>query len=96
MSNSRPESVSHLISDVPIRIYLLWIQLKEKVLLKIIADYQTMAERAAKAERTENFSQASVLWHEARLLARSSANREWCEVRSLLCSNFLNRRTDCR
>ncbi|WP_354626849.1 ANR family transcriptional regulator [Morganella morganii] len=55
-----------------------------------------MAERAAKAERTENFSQASVLWHEARLLARSSANREWCEVRSLLCSNFLNRRTDCR
>lgn len=93
MSNSRPESVSHLISDIPIRIYLLWIQLKEKVLLKIIADYQTMAERAAKEERTENFSQASVLWHEAWLLARSSANREWCEARSLLCSNFLNRRT---
>ncbi|HHN8460751.1 TPA: ANR family transcriptional regulator [Morganella morganii] len=55
-----------------------------------------MAERAAKAERTENFSQASVLWHEAWLLARSPANREWCEVRFQLCSNFLNRRTDCR
>ncbi|MEM8167781.1 ANR family transcriptional regulator [Morganella morganii] len=64
--------------------------------LKIIADYQTIAERAARAERTENFNQASVLWHEAWLLARSPANREWCEVRSQLCSNFLNRRTDYR
>lgn len=64
--------------------------------LKIIADYQTVAERAARAERTENFNQASVLWHEAWLLARSPANREWCEVRSQLCSNFFNRRTDCR
>ncbi|HDU8656059.1 TPA: ANR family transcriptional regulator [Morganella morganii subsp. morganii] len=58
--------------------------------MKIVADYQTMAERAAKAERTENFSQASVLWHDAWLLARSPANREWCEIRSQLCSNFLN------
>lgn len=64
--------------------------------LKIIADYQTVAERAARAERTENFNQASVLWHEARLLARSPINREWCEVRFQLCSNFLNRRTDRR
>ncbi|HCR3333784.1 TPA: ANR family transcriptional regulator [Morganella morganii] len=56
--------------------------------MKIIADYQTMAERAAKAERNENYCQASVLWHEACLLATSSANREWCEIRSQLCSNF--------
>lgn len=58
--------------------------------LKIIADYQTVAERAAKAERTGNFNQASVLWHEAWLLATSSANRGWCEARSQLCSQFLN------
>ncbi|MGL4214388.1 MAG: ANR family transcriptional regulator [Morganella morganii] len=59
--------------------------------MKIIADYQTVAERAARAERTENFNQASALWREAWLLATSSANREWCEIRSQLCSNFLNR-----
>ncbi|EOZ5676960.1 ANR family transcriptional regulator [Morganella morganii] len=41
-------------------------------------------------ERTENFNQASVLWHEAWLLATSSANRRWCEARSQLCSQFLN------
>lgn len=38
-----------------------------------MTDYQTVAERAAQAERTENFNQASVLWHEAWLLATSSA-----------------------
>ncbi|MGJ7244627.1 ANR family transcriptional regulator [Morganella morganii] len=58
--------------------------------LKIITDYQTAAERAAKAERTGNFNQASVLWHEAWLLATSSANRRWCEARSQLCSQLLN------
>ncbi|MGJ7067436.1 ANR family transcriptional regulator [Morganella morganii] len=58
--------------------------------LKIITDYQTVAERAAQAERTENFNQASALWHEAWLLATSSANRRWCEARSQLCSKFLN------
>ena len=51
---------------------------KENDRLKIIADYQTMAERAAKAERHENYCQASVLWHEAWLLATSPANRRWC------------------
>ncbi|WP_156341090.1 ANR family transcriptional regulator [Morganella sp. EGD-HP17] len=55
-----------------------------------MTDYQTVAERAAQAERTENFNQASVLWHEAWLLATSSANRRWCEARSQLCSQFLN------
>ncbi|MGL4213281.1 MAG: ANR family transcriptional regulator [Morganella morganii] len=48
-----------------------------------------MAERAANAERVGNFSQASVLWHEAWLLARPPVNREWCEVRSQICSNLL-------
>ena len=62
---------------------------KRMKLLKIIADYQTVAERAARTERTENFNQASVLWHEAWLLATSSTNREWCEVHSRLCSYFL-------
>ncbi|HAS8353592.1 TPA: ANR family transcriptional regulator [Vibrio vulnificus] len=71
-------------------------QLKEKRQLKIITDYQTVSEQAAREERRGNFNHASVLWHEAWLLARSSVNREWCEVRSQLCSNFFNRRTDCR
>lgn len=55
---------------------------KENKRLKVITDYQTMAERAAKAERSGNFNQASVLWHETWLLARSPANGKWCEVNS--------------
>ncbi|HCT1399605.1 TPA: ANR family transcriptional regulator [Morganella morganii] len=58
--------------------------------LKIMTDYQAVAERTAQAERTENFNQASVLWHEAWLLAASSANRRWCEAHSQLCSQFSN------
>lgn len=62
--------------------------------LKIITDYQAVAEQAATAERVGNFSQASVLWHDAWLLASSSVNREWCEARSLLCSHLLSRESD--
>lgn len=54
--------------------------------MKMIAGYQAVAERAARAERAGNFNQAAILWHEAHLLAKSPANREWCEIRSRRCS----------
>lgn len=50
--------------------------------------YRKIAQSAATAERAKDYRKAAVLWAEARLLAKSQENRNWCDSRAEWCRNF--------
>lgn len=51
-------------------------------------NYRKIAQSAVTAERAKDYRKAAVLWAEARLLAKSQENRNWCDSRAEWCRNF--------